>query len=83
MEMLGGVANFVLEYNIAQQYSPILAILDPSFVSDEEANKQYSQDELVLGLSIDGDHRAYSIPHLSWYEVVNDVVEGVPVAVTW
>ncbi len=40
-------------------------------------------EELVLGLSINGDHRAYSLPFLSSHEIVNDTVGGVPVAVTW
>ena len=40
-------------------------------------------DELVLGLSINGESKAYSIPMLSSHEIVNDVVGGVPLAVTW
>ena len=39
--------------------------------------------EQVLGLSVNGEHRAYPIPMLSRHEIVNDVVGGVPVAVTW
>jgi hypothetical protein len=61
----------------------IPAILDPRFVSGEEAEAQMSPSERVLGVSINGDHRAYSVPTLSSHEVVNDVVGGVPVAVTW
>ena len=64
-------------------YDAIPAILDPTFVSAEDAWYQYASDETVLGLSINGDHRAYSIPYLSSREIVNDVVGGVPVAVTW
>ena len=64
-------------------YDGIPAILDPAFVSAEEAWYQYSSDETVLGLSINGEHRAYSVPYLSSREIVNDVVGGVPVAVTW
>ena len=61
----------------------IPAISDPSFVSAEEADDQYEHDELVLGVEIDGDARAYSIPLLSRHEIVNDVVGGKPIAVTW
>ena len=64
-------------------YDGIPAILDPAFVSAEEAWYQYASDETVLGVSINGDHRAYSVPYLSSREIVNDVVGGVPVAVTW
>ena len=64
-------------------FDGIPAILDPSFVSVPEAQSWMEPDEQVLGLSIDGDHRAYSVRMLSRHEIVNDVVGGVPVAVTW
>lgn len=64
-------------------YDAIPAILDPEFVTAEQAMGQMEPDEAVLGLSINGDARAYSIPMLSAHEIVNDVVGGVPVAVTW
>ena len=40
-------------------------------------------DALVLGVSINGDSRAYYIPTLSRVEIVNDTVGGQPLAVTW
>ena len=40
-------------------------------------------DELVIGVEIDGDARAYSIPYLSGHEIVNDTVAGRKIAVTW
>jgi len=61
----------------------IPAIYNPQFVSGAEADEQYGADELVLGVEINGDARAYSIPYLSGHEIVNDVVGGEPVAVTW
>ena len=61
----------------------IPAILDPQFVSGTEAEAQMAAAELVIGLSINGDHRAYAIAQLSAHEVVNDVVGGRPVMVTW
>ena len=61
----------------------IRAILDPIFITAEEANEQMTPSELVLGLSINGEHHAYSVPLLSVHEVVNDTVGGVPVGVTW
>lgn len=64
-------------------FDAIPAILRPDFVSADEADSRMSPDERVLGLSINGDHRAYSVPLLSRHEIVNDVVGGVPVAVTW
>ncbi len=61
----------------------IPAINDPSFVSAEDADLQYEQDELIIGVNFDGDTRAYSIPILSSHEIVNDTVGGQKIAVTW
>ena len=61
----------------------IPAILDPTFVSMERADGRFGDLELVLGLSVNGDHRAYSTSQLSNREIVNDTVGGIPVAVTW
>ena len=73
------------DYEIVTLLPPdaIPAISDPTFVSADEADDQYDHDELVLGVEIDGDARAYSIPLLSRHEIVNDVVGGKPIAVTW
>ena len=38
--------------------------------------------ELVIGVSVGGEHRAYSVPYLCRREIVNDVIGGKPVAVT-
>ncbi len=61
----------------------IPAILDPQFLHSEDAASQMKANERVIGLSIDGDHRAYPLNLLSRHEIVNDTVGGVPVAVTW
>jgi hypothetical protein len=64
-------------------FDAIPAILEPEFVSAPEADAWMAPDEQVLALSINGESRAYSVPLLSRHEIVNDVVGGVPVAVTW
>ena len=64
-------------------FDAIPAILEPEFTTAEDADAQLEPHNLVLGLSINGDHRAYSIPTLSSHEIVNDTVGGQPVAVTW
>ena len=61
----------------------IPAIKYPYFYEVEDAVGIYSDEELVIGLSIGGEHRAYSVPYLSGREIVNDTVGGVKVAVTW
>ena len=61
----------------------IPAILEPEFLTVAEADEQMQDDELVIGVSIDGDSRAYSVNMLSRHEIANDVVGGKSVAVTW
>lgn len=61
----------------------IPAILDPEFVSVRAGDVQMLPNERVIGVSINGDHRAYPLNLLSRHEIVNDTVGGAPVAVTW
>lgn len=42
-----------------------------------------SDDEAVLSLEFDGVARAYPVRVMTWHEIVNDVVAGVPVTVTY
>ncbi len=70
-------------------FDAIPAVLDPVFISAEDANAELTKrgedpdNALVLGLSINGDSRAYYVPSLSSVEIINDTVGGQPLAVTW
>ena len=70
-------------------FDAIPAVLDPVFISAEDAEAELAKrnedpnDALVLGLSINGDSRAYYVPSLSRVEIINDTVGGQPLAVTW
>jgi hypothetical protein len=59
----------------------IPSIDNPKFVSANDATLQDS--DLVLGLNINGDIRAYPLNILVWHEIVNDVVGDIPVAITY
>ncbi|MDJ0896305.1 MAG: DUF3179 domain-containing protein [Alphaproteobacteria bacterium] len=60
----------------------IPAIDDPKLVPLGEAGDL--QDlELVIGFAHEGDARAYPLRVLMWHEIVNDVVGGAPVTVTY
>lgn len=61
----------------------IPAIDRPRFYSTAEADAEYAPDELVLGVSLGGESRAYSTALLSSHEIVNDTVGGRKIAVTW
>ena len=56
-------------------------IYDPEFTSAKDAGLDL--EELVIGVKINGDIRAYPIGPLVQREMVNDVVGGVPILVTW
>ena len=56
---------------------------DPKFVSVEEADEWIRDNEPVQVVSIDGDVRAYPLQILVWHEIVNDVVGGEPVTITY
>ena len=60
----------------------IPSIDNPKFVTVQEASNFLSDSDLILGLNINGDIRAYPLQILVWHEIVNDKV-GVPVAVTY
>ena len=78
-----GVAATELKIVSVLSRDAIGAILDPRFVSGEEAEAQMVPSSRVIGVSINGDHRAYSTAQLSSHEVVNDTLGGVPIVVTW
>jgi hypothetical protein len=60
----------------------IPALDRPRFVSVAEATFLRPQ-EPVIALTLAGRARAYPLQILVWHEIVNDVVAGVPVAVTF
>ena len=60
----------------------IPAILKPDFVPTAEAGFLESLDD-VIGVRIGKEARAYPIKILNWHEVVNDTINGVPIAVTF
>jgi hypothetical protein len=65
------------------QAGGIKAITAPKFVSAAEAGKMLLPDEPVVGVSLGGNVRAYSLWLLDRHLVVNDSIGGRPVAVTW
>lgn len=55
----------------------------PQFESIESASDWLIDRSPVIALEIEGDARAYPLAILTWHEIVNDEVGGVPVAVTF
>ena len=61
----------------------IPSIDNPKFAPVKEANMILEDSELVVGININGDIRAYPLQILVWHEIVNDNVGGIPVAITY
>ena len=59
----------------------IAPIYDPEFSSAQDAD--IDPKELVIGVELNGESRAYPIGPLVYREMVNDSVGGIPILVTW
>ena len=76
------IDNLVLEpeqfhYGIGREQFP--ALLEPVFITAEEADAWLPDSARVLGLRIGEEVRVYPIELLIRHEVVNDVVDGEPI----
>ncbi len=59
----------------------IAPIYTPRFVAAAQARLR--SDELVLGVEINGEAKAYPITVLNSREMVSDTAGGVPILATW
>ena len=55
----------------------------PAFVAPEEAADWIGPKDLVIGVEVNGDARAYPRRIIDWHEMVNDTVGGVPVSLAY
>ena len=62
-------------------FDAIPAITEPQFVPANAA--QLDADAPVIGVTFNGESHAYSLYLLNGHEIVNDVVGGVNIAMTW
>ena len=60
----------------------IPALTDPEVIPADQA-ADLRADDRVVGLVVDGKARAYPLRILTWHEVVNDVIGGTPVLVSY
>ncbi len=54
----------------------------PAFASAAEAS-HVKDDDLVMGIHLNGSARAYPVRALAYHHLVNDEIEGVPVVGTY
>ncbi len=86
------LAAFGLPYELIEG-EPMFRLMDhdaipsidaPTFVSVDEASAWMDVDETVLGVvGRDGTAKCYSAWQLDDHEIVNDVLDGAPIAATW
>ena len=90
----GAGSQFTTDFSIhTVPYSDILsggppkdgipAIDNPIFINVDEADQFLEDLEPVVFLKIGEEARAYPLQILTWHEIVNDVVGGNPVTVTF
>ena len=56
---------------------------DPVFETVEDADEWLEPTSPVMVVEVDDDVRAYPLAILTWHEIVNDTVGGVPLVVTY
>ncbi|MEO0558988.1 MAG: DUF3179 domain-containing protein [Bacteroidota bacterium] len=61
----------------------IPSIDDPQFVSVDVASSWLADREPVILLTVEDETRIYPLQILTWHEIVNDELGGVPVAITF
>lgn len=71
----------ILSGGIAKDGIPALDA--PVFVSIADAEAWLADTEPVVVIDIEGVAKAYPIQILTWHEIVNDEINGLPVAVTF
>jgi hypothetical protein len=57
--------------------------IDSPIFKPVAALKDLADTEPVIGVTVNGDIKAYPLRVLMWHEIVNDTIGGVPVAVTF
>ena len=61
----------------------IPAISGPLYVTLEEASAYYTDNVPLVQVNIDGDVRGFPLEILTWHEIVNDTIGGMPITVTY
>ena len=75
------------EVEVPEDYREILPrdaiepVYDPTFVLPSGVD--WPDDELVIGVDLNGEQRAYPVGFLSFREIVIDEHGGIPTMVTW
>jgi hypothetical protein len=55
----------------------------PEFISQEEASLWLDEQEPVISIMLNGEAKAYPLQILTYHEIVNDSIGGIPIAITF
>ena len=69
------------EHDWLLPWDGIRPVYNPEFATAEEA--PLDDEELIIGISLEGEAKAYPITVLRFREMVNDEMAGIPTLVTW
>jgi hypothetical protein len=62
---------------------PTVAGSDIKRINADQRGKFLVSSDRVIGVSLNGAHRAYPLQVMNCHEIVNDTLGGVPIAVTY
>ena len=73
------------DFRPTQVVRPFPPITDFPVVSASKADRELTDAELVLGVTVEGESRAYPINMLTGpsREILNDTIKGHAIAATW
>jgi hypothetical protein len=78
---LAAAAAWLARQNVFEwMFNPVGA---PSYASLEEAASFVADDDMLLVVSLNGETAAYPVRQMAYHHVLQDVVGGVPIAVTY
>ena len=81
---LGSTKEVEADFRQFRQLIPrdaIEPVYEPQFIAGRFA--ALDPEDLVIGVAINGESKAYPVGPLNFREMVNDVVGGVPILVSW
>ena len=55
----------------------------PEFISQEEASLWLGEQEPVISIMLNGEAKAYPLQILTYHEIVNDSIGGIPIAISF
>ncbi|MEX2497834.1 MAG: DUF3179 domain-containing protein [Wenzhouxiangellaceae bacterium] len=79
-------SNSIVDFDEIQSGGPprdgIPALDDPRFIPADRADWLHPEEPVIV-VAVDEESRAYPLQIMIWHEIVNDTINGVPLAITF